>query len=172
MVQAGHEIAARLPTHEDWAARATALRTQIVLVGADPMDGHLLKTLCLVSHTQAVILFTADSNSATIRAATRAGASAYVVGELNRDRILSVINAALARFEQKQVLEREVKTTAIQLKNRKVVERAKGILMHQRGLNEESAYRALRSMAMDRNLQIADVAQTIVSVAGLLTSTH
>jgi response regulator NasT len=108
------------------------------------------------------------SDSESIRAAVQAGVSAYVVGGLAPERVRPVLEVAIARFNQYQALRRELETARSTLEERKVIERAKGILMKSRRLAEDEAFRLLRKMAMDRKTRLADVARQIVDAAELL----
>ena len=117
-----------------------------------------------------VLLFTHDGDSEKIRAATLAGVSAYIVDGMSGERIRPIIDAAVARFEQFHALKRELGDVEEKLAERKVIERAKGILMQSRNLSEEEAYRALRKQAMHTNTRLADVAGQVVALAGLLSS--
>jgi response regulator NasT len=91
-----------------------------------------------------------------------------VVDGLDRDRIKSIIEAAVARFEDFQSLRTQLAEAQLKLSERKVVERAKGLLMKSRGLDEDAAYAALRKMAMDRKLKLAEVAQRVIDAADIL----
>jgi response regulator NasT len=113
-------------------------------------------------------MFSQDDAPETIRAATRAGVSAYVVDGLDRSRIKSIIEAAIARFEEFQTLRTQLADANLKLSERRVVERAKGLLMKSRGLDEDAAYATLRKMAMDRKLKLAEVAQRVLDAADLL----
>jgi response regulator NasT len=115
-----------------------------------------------------VVMFTNDGAPEVIREAVRACVSAYVVGGLDAARVKSIIDVAVARFEDFQRLRTELAEANVRLSERKVIERAKGILMKTRGLDEETAYSLLRKNAMDRKLRIADVAQQLIDAAGLL----
>ena len=111
---------------------------------------------------------TDDPDRARIIAAVRAGASAYVVGPVTRERLAPVLDAAIARFEQLQAARAEAAAAKVQLDERNLVERAKGILMKSRKLSEEDAYRAMRKQAMDRKLKLTEVARQIIALADLL----
>jgi len=97
-----------------------------------------------------------------------AGASAYVVGPLTSERLAPVLDAAIARFEQLQAARAEADAAKAQLGERKLVERAKGILMKSRKLSEDDAYRAMRKQAMDHKVKLTEVARQIIAVADLL----
>ena len=103
-----------------------------------------------------------------MRAAIEAGVSAYVVGGLSRERIKPVLTAAIARFHVVARLRAELAATKAALEERKVVDRAKGMLMKAKGLSEEEAYAALRRTAMAQGRKVADVAQALITAADLL----
>jgi response regulator NasT len=115
-----------------------------------------------------VVMFTHDDDTERMRTAIRAGVSAYVVGDLAGDRVKHIVDVAVLRFEQHQTLQRELDQTKTSLAERKLIERAKGILMRQRDCGEEQAFQALRKMAMDRNRRLAEVAQSVIDAAELL----
>jgi response regulator NasT len=92
------------------------------------------------------------------------------VAGLQSERIKPVLNVALARFRQEQKLLDELADTRHKLAERKVVERAKGVLMAHHNLSEEQAYQKLRSMAMNRKLKLAEIAQRILDAEDLLGS--
>ena len=115
-----------------------------------------------------VVLFTNDPARELIRQAVRAGVSAYVVGDRSPESIAPILDAAIARFDALQGMRAELDSVKTQLAERKVVERAKGILMKTRSLSEEDAYRALRKQAMERNQKLSEVALQVIAVADLL----
>jgi response regulator NasT len=98
----------------------------------------------------------------------RAGVSAYVVAGLTPQRLAPVLQVAIARFEQENVLRAQLEDAQSQLSARKTIERAKGILMEQSGLTEEAAHRRLRRLAMDRGQKLADMAERIIEACDLL----
>ncbi len=109
-----------------------------------------------------------DSQPAAIKAAIKAGVSAYVVEDIDPHRLGAVLEVAQARFEQDQALLSQIREAELKLNERKVVERAKGILMQLRDMNEAEAYHAMRKMAMDRNFRIIHVAQKLLAMNELL----
>jgi two-component system, response regulator / RNA-binding antiterminator len=115
-----------------------------------------------------VLLFTQDSDKQKIKAATQAGVSAYVVGSIPSERLRTLIEAAVARFEEFNILRSELILANARLDERKIVERAKGLLMRQRELSEEDAYGMLRSMAMQKNMKLADLSQQLLVAAEML----
>jgi response regulator NasT len=115
-----------------------------------------------------VVVFADDPRRGTIRKAVEAGVSAYVVDGSAPERITPIIEAACARFEAHEAVRKELVATRNKLSDRKLIEKAKGIVMQQRGLTADQAYGALRKMAMDQNLALAEVARRVISVATLL----
>jgi response regulator NasT len=113
-------------------------------------------------------MFARDPAEEKIREAVRAGVSAYVVDGLEVARVKPIIDVARARFEEFQKLRGELAEARQSLAERKLVERAKGILMQRRGLTEDAAYAALRGMAMDRKQKLAEVARSVIDAAELL----
>lgn len=172
LTHAGYEVIAYVPSTLDLHRQVSALQPDIIIVDTDSPDRDTLESLCVVSRDEPrpVVMFTHDGNSEKIRAATLAGVSAYVVDGMSGERIGPIIEAAVARFEQFHALKREFDDIEEKLADRKVIERAKGILMQSRNLSEEDAYRALRKQAMQSNARLAAVAAQVVALAGLISS--
>ncbi|HEV7821604.1 MAG TPA: ANTAR domain-containing protein [Burkholderiales bacterium] len=170
LARAGYEVIAYVPSTFDLHRQVAALKPDIVIIDTDSPDRDTLENLCVVTRDdpRPVVMFTHDGDSEKIRAATQAGVSAYVVDGMSGDRIGPIIDAAVARFEQFQALKRELDDIEGKLADRKVIEKAKGILMQSRNLSEDEAYRALRKQAMESNLRLAEVSRQLISVAGLM----
>ena len=137
---------------------------------ADP-SRDVLEELALVSGPmeRPVAMFVDRSDEHLTRAAIEAGVSAYVVDGLQPERIKPVLDAAIARFHMFQKMRAELAATKAALEDRKIIDRAKAILMKARGIDEEAAYALLRKTAMDQKRRVADIAQQLVMAAGLLT---
>jgi response regulator NasT len=168
--RAGHEVTATLSSPLALLKTIDELAPDVIVIDTDSPSRDVLEHLVFVSrHTpRPVVMFSQDDAPETIRAATRAGVSAYVVDGLDRGRIKPIIDAAVARFEDFQALRAQLAEAELKLSERKIVERAKGMLMKSRGLDEDAAYAALRKMAMDRKLKLVDVAQRVLDAADLL----
>ena len=115
-----------------------------------------------------VVIFSQTGDSEAIRTAVKAGVSAYVVDGFDISRLRSVIDVAVARFEEHQALKTALAQASRQLSERKVIEKAKGILMKSRGMDEEAAYAVLRKLAMERSIPLAQVAANLVDTAHLV----
>jgi response regulator NasT len=167
---AGHQVAAILPSALDLADQVGKLRPDVILIETDSPSRDTLEHLGVVNREapRPVVIFARESDADVIRAAVRAGVSAYVVDGLDPQRIQPVIEVARARFEDYQLLRRELADATQKLSERKLVERAKGILMKSRNMDEDAAYKALRRLAMDRGKPLAAVARDVVDMAQLL----
>jgi response regulator NasT len=115
-----------------------------------------------------IILFSDQRDPDFIRQAVRAGVSAYVVDGLSRERVMPIVEVAMARFREFESLRQELEDTKSQLADRKVIEKAKGMLMRRKQLSEDDAYKLMRKTAMDRNMRLADIAKTLVSLDDLI----
>ena len=170
LLLAGHEVTAALSSPLALLHTIEQLEPDVIVINTDSPSRDVLEHLVMVSqHTpRPVVMFTSDGSEAAIRAATRAGVAAYVVDGLDENRIKTIVDVAIARFEEVQGLRDQLAEANTQLADRKVIERAKGLLMKSRNLDEPSAYAALRKAAMDRKLKLSEVAQRIVDAADLL----
>lgn len=168
--EAGHRIVARIETGADLNAEVARIEPDIVIIDVDAPDRDMLEDMHTINRVRPrpILVFTQDDNPDLIRAAVRAGVSAYVVGAVEPARVQPVLHAAIARFEQFQSLQRELNDARGALAERKIIEKAKGVLMKQRGLDEEAAYNLLRSQAMARNLKLAELARSLLAAAELL----
>ncbi len=115
-----------------------------------------------------IVMFVQQGNRESAANATAAGASAYVVNGLKADRVAPILAAAVTRFQETQALREELKQTKTSLKERKIIERAKGLLMQQRSCSEDEAYSALRKLAMQRNKRLAEIAASVIDAASLM----
>ena len=156
---------------------AASLHTEVVRLAPDLVivcthtpDRQMLASLETISDTcpRPVIMFANDPSRDAIRRAVEAGVAAYVVDGWAPERIKPIIDAAWARFDAYTSIKKELASTRAKLAERKIIERAKGIVMEQRKLTEDDAYGALRKMAMDQNLALAEVARRVIAVAQLL----
>lgn len=142
----------------------------VVIIDVDSPSRDILEQLA-VMHRQAprpVVMFSTDGDDQLIRSVVGAGVAAYVVDGLAPARLAPIIQVALARFEQQAHLRRKLDDVQQQLVDRKLIDRAKGMLMEKRGMSEAEAYAALRQQAMKQGLKLADVARQVIPLADLL----
>lgn len=152
------------------ARRIAAAKPDLVLIDlASPSRDEMEElTLATGPLERPVAMFVDRSDPGLIRAAIEAGVSAYVVDGLRADRIRPILDAAIARFHMFRSIREELAATRAALEERKVIDRAKGLLMRAKGIGEDEAYALLRRAAMDQKRKIADVARALVMAADLL----
>ena len=167
-----YQVAASLRLQRNLISQVSHLKPDIILIGVDfPRQAILGWVDSLhVSYPCPIVMFSRDERSETIQAATRAGVSAYAVGELTGARVKTIIEAAVARFYEFRALQEELEKTKTNLAERKIIERAKELLAQQRGCNEAQAYQILRKMAMNRRKRLAEVSQELLSMVEVLTN--
>ena len=153
-------------------ARSVAkLSPDVVLIDVANPSRDTIEQLAVASGpTERPVAFFVDRSDAQLtKTAIEAGVSAYVVDGLQNDRIKPVLDAAIARFQYFQRMRTELETAKRALEERKVIDRAKGLLMKVRGISEEEAYALLRKTAMDQGKRVIDVATALVTAADLLS---
>ena len=153
------------------ARRIADQKPDIVLIDVADPSRDVLEELALASGPmeRPVAMFVDRSDEQMTRAAIEAGMSAYVVDGLQPERIKPILDAAIARFHMFQKMRAELAATKAALEDRKIIDRAKAILMKARGIDEEAAYALLRKTAMDQKRRVADIASQLVMAAGLLS---
>ena len=152
------------------ARRIAERNPDLVLIDAGNPSRDALEDLTLASAPmqRPVAMFVDQSDAAMTKAAIEAGMSAYVVNGLQAERLKPILDAAIARFHMVQKMRVELAETRRALDERKVIDRAKGILMRARGIGEEEAYGLLRKAAMDQGKKVVDLAQALVMATDLL----
>ena len=163
---AGYQVAALLPSVLDLSARVEELKPDCILIQTDSPSRDTLEHLAVANAElpRPVVMFSSKRDTQTIRKAIKAGVSAYVVDGLSAKRLQPIIDVAIARFEEFQALRSERDEATRKLADRKVLDRAKGVLMKARGMSEDEAYAALRRLAMDRKQPIAQVATQVLEI--------
>lgn len=170
LARAGHEVVASLSSPLELLRAVERLRPDVIVIDTESPTRDVLEHLVLVSQSspRPIVMFASDSGGEAIREAVRAGVSAYVVDGLDAGRVNSIVEVACARFDELQRLKVELADANLKLSERKLVERAKGLLMQSRGISEDQAYHALRKLAMSKKLRLGDVAQQLIDSAELL----
>lgn len=167
---AGHRVAAVLASSVHLSEEVAALKPDVILIETETPSRDTLEHLAIMDRDmpRPVVLFSQDDDDDVIRQALRAGVSAYVVDGLDPARLRSVIQVAQAHFEEFQLVKQELAATSRKLSERKIVDRAKGILMKARSLSEDEAYAALRKLSMERGRPLAAVSKDVLAMAELL----
>jgi len=148
------------------------VKPELIIVVLESTDLAILGQLKII-HQQfpmPIVIFTKDDRDEAIEHAIDVGVSAYIVDGLSKNRIVPIVRTACLRFEQHQKIQQELYELKTTLADRKIIDRAKGLIMQQRGCTEDEAYKLLRTSAMKQNLRLSVLAQNIINTADLLGS--
>jgi response regulator NasT len=170
LLENGFNLIATLPADVFLADRLAQLQPDMIIVDAESEARDALEHVVMATRDarRPIVMFTNDEDTSHVKDAVAAGVSAYIVAGLSPARIRPILDVAMARFQHEQSLRQELAQARNELQERKVIDRAKGLLMQRQGLTEQAAYEKLRKTAMDKGLKLAEVAQRILDVADLL----
>jgi response regulator NasT len=168
--EAGFDRVVTLADMTNLLRRIVDIDPDVIFIDLENPNRDVLEQMFQVSRTvrRPVAMFVDQSDAGTIEAAIDAGVSAYVVDGLRKDRVKPILDMTISRFNAFNRLRDELDNARRELEDRKVIERAKGILMKRRGASEDEAYALLRTTAMSSKQRIADIARSVVTAAGLL----
>lgn len=168
--EAGHSRVTIIHEVQGVARIIDTLRPDVIIIDIENPNRDMMEHLFQLTRTvgRPIAMFVDRSDTASIEAAVDAGVSAYIVDGLKKERVKPILDMAVSRFNAFSRLQRELADAKSALEERKVVERAKGILMKMRGLSEEEAFALLRQTAMNEKKKMSDIAQSVVTAAGLL----
>ncbi len=166
----GYEVVETLRIATHLLKEIDTCSPDIIVVGIDLPDDDILQKIASLQSIQPhpVIMFAEQDTPQIIQKVIKAGVSAFVVDDIQAERINSIVNVAIARFQEEQALRQELTRTKNQLEERKIVDKAKGLLMRKKGLDEDQAYKMLRKMAMDKGKTLGAVAENIIEVMQML----
>lgn len=167
---AGHADIVRLRVMRDLIERIAEIDPEVILIDLENPNRDTIEQMFRVSETvkRPIAMFVDESDPETIKQAMRAGVSAYVVNGMARDRVKPIVETAITRFEVFRDLENRVVVAERALEERKVIEKAKGVLMKRHGLDEAAAHAKLRDAARARGRRVVDVAESILTAEQLL----
>jgi len=167
--EAGFTAVEHIREMQSLLARIYALDPDVILIDLENPSRDVLEQMFQVSRAvrRPIAMFVDQSDTASIEASVDAGVSAYIVGNLQKERIKSILDLTISRFNAFARLQSELDRAKSALEERKVIDRAKGILMKAKNLTEEQAYALLRKTAMNENKKIAEVAQSVITAAEL-----
>ena len=152
------------------ARRISDIAPDVIVISLENPNRDMLESMFQISRAvqRPIAMFVDRSDQAAIEAAVEAGVSAYVVDGLKRERVKPILDMAISRFNAFSRMTRELQEARSELENRKLIDRAKGILMATRGLSEAEAYALLRKTAMNQNRKISEIAESLITASGLL----
>ncbi|KJC37759.1 ANTAR domain-containing protein [Bradyrhizobium sp. LTSP857] len=168
--EAGFTQVVHISEMQSLLARIYAVDPDIILIDLENPSRDVLEAMFQVSRAvrRPIAMFVDQSDSASIQASVEAGVSAYIVDGLKKERIKPILDLCVSRFNAFAKLQEELERTKSQLEDRKIIEKAKGILMKIKGLNEDEAYVLLRSTAMREKKKIGEIAQSIITASEML----
>ena len=168
---AGYAVLAILSSKDNLLIHIEKEQPDMIIVDLDSPSRDSLESMRIVTqhNPKPIVMFTNDTDDSMISEAINAGVSAYVVDGFNEKRIKPIMDVAIARFREFQALRNELKKTRNTLEERKIMDKAKGIIMDQRNCNEEEAYKILRKLSMENNKRMVEVAEQIISITGALS---
>jgi response regulator NasT len=168
--EAGYHNVTVLREMHNLMRRIVDIDPEVIVIDLENPNRDVLEQMFQVSRVvrRPIAMFVDRSDTDMIEAAVDAGVGSYVVDGLKKERVKAVIDMAISRFHAFNKLREELDSARQALDERKIVERAKGILMKQRGMSEEAAYALLRKAAMNENRRISEVAQSVVTASSLL----
>jgi two-component system, response regulator / RNA-binding antiterminator len=168
--EAGFTQVVRIEETANLLARVYALDPDVILIDLENPSRDVLEQMFQVSRIvkRPIAMFVDQSDTASIQASVDAGVSAYIVDGLKKERVKSILDLCISRFNAFARLQDELDRTKTALEERKVIDRAKGILMKAKNLTEDEAYTLMRKTAMNEKKKIAEIAQSIITAADLL----
>lgn len=169
--EAGYRNVTVLLETSELVRRIAAIDPDVIFMDLENPNRDELEHMFEVSRAvkRPIAMFVDASDQSAIEQAIAAGVSAYVVDGLKKERVKSILDTAVSRFRAFERLRRELEEAKNELANRKLIERAKSILMRTRGMAEPEAYALLRKTAMNQNRRIVDIAESLVIAEGLIS---
>jgi two-component system, response regulator / RNA-binding antiterminator len=169
LAQLGYEMLAGTATPQALHRTVQSERPDVIIIDTESPSRDTLEQLAVMNATapRPVLMFSNDANQQLIRDAVGAGVTAYLVEGLATERLAPILEVALARFAQESQLRERLAQAENELAERKLIDRAKRVLMERQKMTEHAAYAMLRKRAMDQSIKLVDVARQIVASAGL-----
>lgn len=170
--EAGHDQVVVLHDIVGLARQIEVISPDVIVIDIETPNRDMLEHLFQLTRSvrKPIAMFVDRSDSSSIEAAVEAGVSAYVVDGLKKERVKPILDMAVSRFKAFSRLQQELADAKSALEERKIIDRAKGILMKSRKLSEDEAYALLRQTAMNEKKKLADIAQSVVMAAAILGS--
>jgi len=168
--EAGYVDVTRIAEMDHLLKKIYAADPDVILIDLENPSRDILEQMFQMSRAvrRPVAMFVDQSDAASIQASVEAGVSAYIVDGMKKERIKSILDLCVSRFNAFSKLQDELERARSDLEERKTLDRAKGLLMKAKGLSEDEAYRLMRGVAMREKKKIAEIAQSILTAAELL----
>ncbi|MBN2606005.1 ANTAR domain-containing response regulator [Hydrogenovibrio sp. JE_KL2] len=162
----GYEVIARVEPGPSLLAKVAQIMPDMIVIDTESPDRDILESMYLLNEHNPlpVVMFADEDNETVIQEAIKSGVSGYIVKGVDMERVKPIMSVAIARFREYQALKDELKQTKSELEQNKLIDKAKRLLMQQKGVTEQEAYEAIRKRSMDSNQKLYEVAETIISV--------
>lgn len=172
LIEYGYTVLLRLTNGKEMIEAVDRNKADVIVIGIDLPDADTLFYVAKLSDTNPhpVVMFAEKDAPKIVQQVVKAGVSAFIVDDIQPQRIESIIEVAMARFEEYQGLRNELQDAKSKLEDRKTIDKAKGLIMKQQGINEDEAYKKLRKLAMDKGQTMAKIAENIIDVFSLLNA--
>jgi len=170
MTDSGYRVIRRLENAKNLSEAVMESQPDMVIIDIESPDRDMLENMSRLTqdNPRPIVMFAEEDDSKHVEAAIRAGVSAYVVDGVNSGSVKALLQVAIARFREFHALRSELESVKSQLEDRKLIDKAKGLIMKHQKCDEPAAYQALRKLAMDRSQRMTDVARNIISVMELM----
>lgn len=167
---AGYLVIAILGSRDNLLKHIENQQPDVIIVDLESPNRDTLESMQIVTthNPKPIVMFTNDADNSMIGEAINAGVSAYVVDGFNESRIKPIMDVAIARFREFQALRSELEETRSSLEEHKVIDKAKYIIMQEKQCDENEAYKVLRTLSMENNKRIAEIAEQLVSITNAL----
>ncbi len=164
--EVGFKVLSVIPTASGLLYQMAQQEPDVVIIALDSPDRDVLESLSIASshNPRPVVMFSETGDQGFITDAIRAGVTAYQAEDINPARVRAANDIAVAQFSAFSELREQLDDTRRQLEERKVVEKAKGLLMQAHGASEEEAFSTLRKLAMDKNRSLGDTAADVIAI--------
>ena len=167
LAEAGFEVAGRVSCDDDILVGIQVCAPDVLVIDMESPDDYIFNQLIEINKRcpKPIVFFADKGESDVINKAVKTGVSAFIVDGLTAQRVKPVIELAIARFNEMQSLYREISESKSNLEERKVIERAKGILMSRKNVSEDDAYNSLRKLAMGQNKKLFEIAKNVIEIS-------
>lgn len=166
LIAAGFNVLSSIPSATGLLFQMQQHQPDVILIDLDSPDRDVLESLSIINmhNPMPVVMFSKQNDTDFITQAVQSGVTAYQLDTVSPSKVKPVIDLAMAQFKAFQSVRDELDSTRSQLADRKIIERAKGLLMEVHEVNEEQAFSTLRSLAMETNQKLAVTAQNVVTM--------
>jgi len=167
--EAGFEVVGRVSCNDDILSSIKICEPDVLMIDMESPDQYIFNQLAEINKAlpKPIVFFAEKSEEDVINKAVKSGVSAFIVDGLTGRRLKPVIELAIARFNEMQSLYKKLAASEENLEERKIIERAKGIIMSMKNLSEDDAYSSLRTLAMSQNKKIFEIAKNVIEMSEL-----